>query len=285
MHGVMRQEIIFAKHCQGSGRPQNWLSVPLVLTSHTWENGKNEQSHQDPVMAEAMMGEAADVSRVMFVPDYNTASVVMRGVYQRHGQFWTLVVPKASAIADLFSQEEAERLLEQGVLRLDWASHKLESQQVILTAVGAYQLEEVLKASARLAQRDVPHSVVYLLEPARFREPHSEGEREHTAPQELRAQIYPDSVPSRIFVTHTRPATLLGVLQTLNTGWNKTSGLGYINQGGTLDVNGLLFINRCAWAHILLETARVLGMPREDLLTAEELAALEGKAAPELVLV
>jgi hypothetical protein len=28
----------------------------------------------------------------------------------------------------------------------------------------------------------------------------------------------------------------------------------------------------------------VLGMPRENLLTAEELAALEGKAAPELAL-
>jgi phosphoketolase len=129
MHGVVRQEIIFAKHCQESGRPQNWLSVPLVLTSHTWENGKNEQSHQDPAMAEVMMGEAADVSRVMFVPDYNTASAVMRGVYQSHGQFWTLVVPKASVIANLFSQEEAERLLEQGVLRLDWASHKLESSR------------------------------------------------------------------------------------------------------------------------------------------------------------
>jgi hypothetical protein len=29
----------------------------------------------------------------------------------------------------------------------------------------------------------------------------------------------------------------------------------------------------------------VLAMPKEDLLTAEELTALEGKAAPELVLV
>jgi phosphoketolase len=220
----------------------------------------------------------------MFVPDYNTASAVMRGVYQSHGQFWTLVVPKAAAIADLFSQEEAEQLLEQGVLRLDWASHKLESQQVILTAVGAYQLEEVLKASARLTQRDVPHSAVYLLEPARFREPHSEGEREHAVSSELRAQIYPDSVPARVFVTHTRPASLLGVLHTLNTGWDKTSGLGYISQDGTLDVNGLLFINRCTWAHILLETARVLAMPSENLLTADELKSLEGKAAPELVL-
>jgi phosphoketolase len=136
-----------------------------------------------------------------------------------------------------------------------------------------------------LTQRDVPHSVVYMLEPARFREPHSEGERAHAVPQDLRAQIYPYSVPARIFLTHTRPGPLLGVLLSLNTSWDKTSGLGYINQGGTLDVNGLMFINRCTWAHILLETARVLALSREELLTADELAALEGKAVPELILV
>jgi hypothetical protein len=34
----------------------------------------------------------------------------------------------------------------------------------------------------------------------------------------------------------------------------------------------------------LLETARVLAMPSENLLTADELKSLEGKAAPELVL-
>jgi phosphoketolase len=154
------------------------------------------------------------------------------------------------------------------------ASHKLENQQVVLTAVGAYQLEEVLKASARLAQRDLPHSVVYMLEPARLREPYSEGEQDHTVSPELRAQIYPDSVPARIFVTHTRPGPLLGVLQTLNTGRDQTSALGYISQGGTLDVNGLLFINRCTWAYILRETARILRMPAESLLTADELEGL-----------
>jgi phosphoketolase len=119
-----------------------------------------------------------------------------------------------------------------------------------------------LKASARLTQRDIPHSVVYILEPARFREPHSDGEREHAVPQELREQTYPDSIPARIFLTHTRPGPLLGVLQNLNTGRDKTSCLGYISQGGTLDINGLMFINRSIWAHILLETAQVLERPR-----------------------
>ncbi|MFQ5796175.1 MAG: xylulose 5-phosphate 3-epimerase [Candidatus Bipolaricaulia bacterium] len=284
MHGVMRQEIIFAKHFKDSGMPQSWLSVPLVLTSHTWENAKNELSHQDPVMAEAMMGEASDVSRVIFVPDYNTAAVVIRGVYQTQGQLWTLVVPKLDTVADLFTPEEASQLLEQGAMRLEWASHEAANQKVVLTAVGAYQLEEVLKASARLTERDVPHAVVYLIEPGRFRAPRSEGEESHAASAQLRAELYPDSVSARVFVTHIRPEPLLGTLQPLHTGWDRTAALGFKGQGGTLTVDGMLFVNRCTWAHILAETARVLELSRQELLTSEELAVLDGRAPPEGVI-
>ena len=85
MHGVVRQEIIFADHLTASGRPPGWLSVPLVLTSHTWENRKNEQSHQDPALAESLLGEPSDVSRVLFLPDHNTTAAVMQAVYQTHG--------------------------------------------------------------------------------------------------------------------------------------------------------------------------------------------------------
>src|SRR3546814_3261960 len=51
MLGAVRQELIFARHQVHAGRPPGWLGVPLVLTSHTWENAKNEQSHQEPTMA------------------------------------------------------------------------------------------------------------------------------------------------------------------------------------------------------------------------------------------
>src|SRR5439155_893848 len=95
MHGALRQEIVFADEQNAAGRPSGWLSVPLVLTSHAWENAKNERSHQDPVMAEAMLGEPSDVSRVLFPPDRNTAAVLLQAVYQTRGQIWTLVVPKA----------------------------------------------------------------------------------------------------------------------------------------------------------------------------------------------
>jgi phosphoketolase len=284
MHGVVRQEVIFADHCNEAGRSPGWLSVPLILTSHTWENAKNERSHQDPSMAEAMLGEPSDVSRVLFVPDYNTASMVMHHLYQTHGQIWTLVVPKSEVIPDLFTLEEASVLLEQGALRLDWACHDLHRQRVILTAIGAYQLEEVLKASGRLQERNVAHSVIYMQEPGRFRIPRSNREMTHVISAQLQAELYPSSVSARIFVTHTRPEILLGILQPLHTGFGQISALGFINQGGTLNVPGMLFVNRCNRGHILLEVARVLGLVQEELLTPEELSALKGKTWPEGIL-
>jgi phosphoketolase len=222
---------------------------------------------------------------VLFVADYNSAAVAIRSAYQTQGQIWTLVVPKADVIPDMFTPDEAARLLADGAIRLDWAGHQSEKAAIILTAVGAYQLEEVLRASSRLSERDVPHSVVYMLEPGRFRAPRSDGEREHAAPDHLKAELYPDSAPARVFVTHTRPEPLIGTLQPLLTGSGKTVALGFVNQGGTLSTPGMLFLNRCSWAHIVEASAGALGLPREDLLTPEELAALDGAVSPEGVIV
>ena len=285
MAGVLRQEIIFAEHCRDAGRSQDWLSIPLVLTSHTWENAKNELSHQDPSLAEVLLGEHSDVSRVVFVPDFNVAAVTMRRLYDTHGQFWTLVVPKTPVVPDLFTPEEASRLLDQGALRLDWAGHDPARQRLVLTAVGAYQLEEVLKASARLAERDIPHTVICMLEPGRFRTPRTEGEEAHGVPVALREELYPDPVPLRLFVTHTRPEPLLGILEPLHTGAGRAAALGFLGKGGTLTIAGMLFVNRCTWAHALARAARMLGLAREDLLTAAELAVLDGGARPEGVII
>jgi len=285
MQGVIRQEIIFANHCKEMGRQQGWLSIPLVLTSHTWENAKNELSHQDPAMVESMLGELSDVSRVVFPPDYNTAAVMMQALYQTQGQIWTMVVPKYENVPDLFTLEEAKRLLEQGVLRLNWAGHKMKEEQIILTAIGGYQLEEVLKASIRLTARDIPHSVVYMFEPGKLRTPRSDGERIYRAPAKLISELYPDTVTARLFITHTRPELIVGLLQTLNTGRDKTAALGFINQGGTLTVAGMLFVNRCTWAHILEGSARLLSLSKDELLTKEEQQALAGEASPEGVII
>lgn len=284
MLGAVRQEVIWAAHARAAGHPSRWLSVPLALTSHTWENGKNEQSHQDPTLAEALLGEAGHVSRVLFPLDFNSAAAVMHAVYRTHGQIWTLVVPKADSVASLFTPEEARRLVEQGAIRIAWAGHAPEQSRLALTAVGAYQLHQALRASERLRDRGVAHHVVALLEPGRFRAPRSEAERTLAAPQALLDDLYPAGA-ARLFLTHTRPEPLLGALQQLNTGAGATAALGYRNVGGTLATGGLLFINGCTWAHALAEAARLLALPQEALLSPEELAALAGQRSPEGVII
>lgn len=234
---------------------------------------------------EAMLGEYSDISRPMFVPDYNTAAMAMQGVYQHHGQVWTLVVPKDARVHNLFSLDEAAQLLVQGALRLDWAGFDGEGPRVVLTAVGAYQLEQVLLASHRLSERRMPHSVVCMLEPGRFRQPRTEGEEAHLAPAHYREALYPGPVPARVIVTHTRPEPMLGVLRPLDTGWGKTIGLGFIGHGGTLDTGGMLFVNRCTWAHVLLAVANCADIPADTLLTSQELAALQGGVSPHGVVI
>lgn len=284
MHGAVRQEIIFANHCLEAGRPQRWLSIPLILTSHTWENGKNEQSHQDPSMAEAMLGEPSHVSRVLFPPDFNSAAATMEEVYRTHGQIWTLVVPKADVIPDLFTPEEARRLVKDGGLRLEWAGYQSEQARIILAAVGAYQLIDVLATSRRLAERRISHAVVYLMEPGRFRAPRSDGEQAHGALPAVTAGLFPADVSARLFVTHTRPETILGLLGPLHTGF-ATVGLGYTNHGGTLSTQGMAFVNRCSWAHCLKVAARLLQIPDADLLSEDERRALDDKRSPHGVII
>jgi phosphoketolase len=284
MHGVMRQEVIFAGHASRAGRPQEWLSVPVVLTSHTWENAKNEQSHQDPALAEVMWGEWSDVSRVVFPVDHTTAALTTRAVYRTHGQIWTVVVPKSDSVPVLFTADEAADLVERGAIELPWAGHARASADVVLTAIGGFQTEEVLRASARLAQRDVPHTVVVMLEPGRFRQPRTDGEAAHCVPAEHVAVLYPPD-RARVFVTHTRPEPLLGLLAPLHSGWERTTALGFLNRGGTLGIPELLFVNRSTWAHTVAAAADVTGRPRDSLLSDAELAALSGQRSPEGVII
>jgi hypothetical protein len=62
-------------------------------------------------------------------------------------------------------------------------------------------------------------------------------------------------------------------------------GLGYANQGGTLSIEGLQFLNGASWAHALDAAARLLDLPRERLLDEAERRALDGRASPEGVIV
>jgi phosphoketolase len=221
---------------------------------------------------------------VLFPADYNTAAVAIAGVYRTRGEIWTMVVAKEARLPEVFAASEAQRLLAEGALTLPFAGHRPADAALVLTAIGGYQLREILTASARLAERDVPHHVVYVLEPGRFRAARNAAEAAHAAPAGVAARLWPAAAPSRVFLVHTRPEPMLGVLAPLHTG-PATAGLGYVGAGGTLDVAGLLYLNRCSWAHVLRAAARVSGRDEATLLDADERAALDGRRNPTDIIV
>jgi phosphoketolase len=278
MYGAIRQEIIFAQHSLRAGRRQGWLSVPVILTSHTYENGKNEQSHQDPGLCEALLGEPAHLSRVLFPADHNSAAAAMEALYQTQGQIWTLVVAKRD-LPVVFDGEAARRLVREGALVVRPAA----KPQLILTAIGSYQLQESLKASDRLTGRGVAHALVYMIEPRRFAEARDAEEAGAYVTPDFRRNLFPDAVRPRLFVTHTRSGRIQGLLQAVDTG-AQTVALGYRNRGGTYDVNGMMYINHQSWAHIAAAAARLMGMPADRLLDRGEIEAVEGRASPHGVI-
>ena len=68
-------------------------------------------------------------------------------------------------------------------------------------------------------------------------------------------------------------------MQASDTGQFHTKAIGYINQGGTLDTEGMLFANRCTWAHGLSKLALMMS-DENQLLTDAENAAVEGSGDP-----
>ena len=275
MLGALRQEITFARQLAHAGRPPGWLSVPVVLTSHTWENSKNEISHQDPTLAEALLGEMADAVSVVFPPDANAAVAAMTHAYRSQGRIVVMVVPKLE-VAHAATPEQALQLAETGVAVL--AGDPL-SARVILVAIGAYQLAAAKRARARLQERGIDAALVCVAEPGRLRAPRDRQEAAYVLDDAAVAAIFPPATP-RVFITHTRPEPLLGALRRIDTGPATTRALGFINRGGTLDVDGLMFANRCTWAHLLGDAARVLSLPLAALLDADEIAAIEGRGEP-----
>ncbi|MBQ0815573.1 MAG: xylulose 5-phosphate 3-epimerase [Marinobacter sp.] len=236
MVGALRQEIIFARHQKRVGRPACWLSVPVIATSHLWENGKNEQSHQDPAFGDVLMGEMNDIARVVYPPDSNSAMACLSACYQTQGQVWAMTIPKGRLPAALDSLQ-AEQLVRDGAVALS------EGVDVQLVAVGAYQRQVCQAVAADLSQQGISCGIVCLLEPGRFRDPRDGVEAEHQSSSQTKATLFPSDIKLRVFVCHMRPETLLGVCRPLDLGRDRTLAFGYANHGGTLDTAGLLLAN------------------------------------------
>ncbi|MGD8640996.1 MAG: xylulose 5-phosphate 3-epimerase [Gammaproteobacteria bacterium] len=273
MLGAIRQELIFARHQREDGNLPGWLSVPVILTSHTWENGKNEQSHQDPTCCEALMNEMTDVSRVIFPADWNSAIAALQHTYATHGQIHTLVIPKRPLPVH-FTPEQAQQLANHGAVRLRGTGNA--SEELLIVATGGYQLQEALKASTRLEYTGVEHAVIYLQEPGKFRIPRDAQEKEHLASPEIIEALFPSTADVRVFLTHTHPEPYAGTIWPLITDPTLNPVLGYTNHGGTLDEKGMLFANGCTWAHAVADAAIALGDQPEMLLNQDEFGAISG---------
>jgi phosphoketolase len=236
MVGAMRQEIIFARQQKILNRPAQWLSMAVIATSHVWENGKNEQSHQDPSFGEVLLGEMSDVTRVVYPVDANSALACLNACYGTQGQMWVITAPKLKQPAQL-NKAQALKLIQDGALALT------ESKQVQLVAIGAYQLQVCQKVSELLASQRISSGITCLFEPGRFRAARDEYEAQHQTPATIRQQIFPDDTQLRVFVCHTRPEPILGVCRHLDLGPDQTLAFGYTNHGGTFDTKGLLRAN------------------------------------------
>lgn len=275
MLGGVRQEIVFARRQREAGQEPRWISVPLVVTSHTWENAKNEQSHQDPTIGEALLGEMSDTSRVLFPVDANSAMAALRSIYSGRGQVGCLIVSKRD-MPHRFDAEAAERFVTDGAAHVQGEAEGAELQ---IVAIGAYQLEEALKAAHRLAVHGHQILVTAMSEPGRFRTPRDPIEAAFTANAEQLAALFPPGMP-RLIVSHTRPEPILGLLRRLDSGPQITAARGYISRGGTLDVSGMLFANRCSWAHLIDAASSLTGWRSLDLLAPAERDAVEGRGHP-----
>jgi len=275
MLGLLRQEVIFARRQTEIGQPPGWLSVPLIVTSHTWENAKNEQSHQDPSIGEALLGEMSDTARVLFPVDGNTAMAALRDVYAGRGQVACVVVSKRD-VAHRFDAAAAQALIEQGAALVAGDPARAEVQFV---AIGAYQLEEALKAHDHLARLGRASCVSVVIEPGRLRLPRDAWEARFVDRDDTLHALFPPGLP-RVLLSHTRPEPMLGILRRLDDGPAKTRALGYISRGGTLDVPGMLFANRCTWAHAVEAAAAVASWRRDDVLDAVFRRALDGIGNP-----
>jgi phosphoketolase len=168
-------------------------------------------------------------------------------------------------------------------MRLEWGSYRSTEAKVLLAAVGAYQLVEVLRAAKRLTNRGVPNLVIYWLEPGRLQD--ACAGTQYGIPNELWLSLQPRRAKVCVFCTHTRPHSIWGLIGPLLQDDRRLSVLGYSNMGGTLDTAGMLFVNRCSWAHCVAEAARLLELPARDYLEEPELAALAGKASPHGVII
>ena len=226
---------------------------------------------------EALAGEMSDQVRLLYPADAASAVAALQSVYAQRGQLGLLLVPKQE-IPQQLTALQVQQLIVDGACRLE----DPQGAEWELVAVGAYQLLEMRKVFVRLQERGYRARLIYLQEPMRFRQGRDRWEEQVLCAQPER--LFDPAVAVRIFLTHGRPEALLGALRPIDAGPQRCACLGYINQGGTLDVGGLLFANRCTYAHVLYRLAVLSHTPLTRFLSLTEIDAVTGAGDPYAVI-
>ena len=274
----MRQEIMFSRQLRESGREAVWLSVPVVVTSHTWENGLDGGGGQHCALPTAWLEEMSDVAPVLFPCDAATTVTTLERLYGQRGSVAVVVVPRLP-LPVVTDENQAWLGADEGLLVL---SHD-DDASLQLIAVGAYQLQSVQRAAQRLRANGVACSVVALIEPGRFRMPRDAHEAAYVHSAEKISALIPE-VATRIIVTHTCAEIMTGVLRPLDRGAANTRFLGYRNHGGALDVFGMQYANQQTWAHIVKAGHDMLVAGNDPaFLSDTEYQAVTGRGDPDVL--
>ncbi|WP_221800624.1 hypothetical protein [Oceanobacter mangrovi] len=129
-----------------------WASWPLA--------GLYDQTLDD-VWADLLVPPAG--FHTLYSPDMTTTLGLLRSCYGDNGSIYLSAIPLREPSNPL-SQLQSDLLIKQGAVCLAGEPH----QPVQLVACGSTSLDVAWQLSRRLNADDVPHSLVYVLEPARF---------------------------------------------------------------------------------------------------------------------
>lgn len=277
LYNSLRREAIVAREPGACACQKNWIAVPVLITSHVWDSSRKGLSHQSPAITEAWLEEMSDVAPVYFPIDAETAVAVTEFTYSQRARVALVVLP-GSAVPLVTNTEQAMLAAARGICVIS----QDDAAEFQLIAIGAYQLAQAEKAATRLRECGHRCAVIAILEPGRFRVARDQRESDYIYDNDTLTYLIPDA-RVRILVTHVHGDIAAGLLRRLAAGTEQFHVMGYCNQGGTLDVFGLLYVNQQTWAHVLQQCVQASGLDLSVLLSAAELQALKGLGNPDLL--
>jgi hypothetical protein len=251
------QTVAFARRQKLDDEPAPWTGLPLV----------SRHDAAAPEMTEALLSQSADQVRVLLIPDGNTALAALKACYGESGVVMQLVIPDGR-VDSLLTPTMAEQLVAHGAscLRGHCAA------EIQLVACGYLSLQQAFRISERLQQFQRPHSLVYVLEPGRFRYARDSTEAGCQIDSQIIDGLFPERVRQRLVLCDMRPEVFIGHFRRLHLEHSQV--LGFRNHP-VARTGRMPQANGCSWLHGLVELALSLGLPEDSWMSAAEWLSLQ----------